>query len=267
MDPTRDEVRLLAEVMSHTGFRHRLGEMGDAPVATFRAASPACEEGCDFYVDMPGGWLRVTTSLPLVDASGLVLLRRLARVQLDGGFGQAALDRGRVRLSISLPGLRPFGSPVIGAVQRLHELRAAVAGGGPVPRFLAADPDAPSLATAALALGRALPLAWELGDCYVGRVGDGDAVWCELRLWSPWPDIVAIEAECHPPWPQSDDERGLREVAFYNACVIGGELLALAGALRWRWSCPRSWIDLDHLAAVVVPTILGTFRDARVARA
>lgn len=119
VDPTRDEAHLLAEV---TGLRYRLGRIGDAPLATLHAASPACEEGCEFFVDMPSGWLRVTTSLPLVDTPSQALL-----LQLDGGFGYAALDRGRVRLSISLPGLKPFGSPVIGAIQRLHELRAAVA--------------------------------------------------------------------------------------------------------------------------------------------
>lgn len=262
-----DEAQLLAEVMAHTGLRYRLGWIGDAPLAILHAASLACEEGCEFFVDMPSGWLRVTTSLPLVERPSQALLLRLARVQLDGGFGYAALDRGRVRLSISLPGLKPFGSPVIGAIQRLHELRAAVAAPRPAPRFLATDPDAPTLESAALAFGRATPLGWAPGDSYIGRVGDGDGVSCELRLWSPWPDILAIEAECHPPWPQVDDEQGLREVAVLNTGVIGGELLALAGALRWRWSCPRPWLDLDHLAEVVVPTILGTFRGARAARA
>lgn len=69
MDSPRDEARLLAEVMAHAGIHYRLGWMGDAPLVSFRGASPACEEGCEFFVDMPGGWLRVTTTLPLVEAS------------------------------------------------------------------------------------------------------------------------------------------------------------------------------------------------------
>jgi hypothetical protein len=124
MDSSRDEARLLADVMAHANLSHRLGWIGDVPVATFRAASPACEEGCEFFVDMPGGWLRVTTSLPLAGEPSHELLVRLARVQVDGGFGHAALDRGQldggsgqgafdrgqVRLSVSLPGLQPPGS-------------------------------------------------------------------------------------------------------------------------------------------------------------
>lgn len=110
MDSSRDEARLLADVMAHANLTHRLGWIGDVPVAAFRAASPACEEGCDFFVDLPGGWLRVTTSLPLVGEPSHELLVRLARIQLDGGSGQGAFDRGQVRLSVSLPGLQPPGS-------------------------------------------------------------------------------------------------------------------------------------------------------------
>ena len=261
MDSSRDEARLLADVMAHANLTHRIGWIGDVPVATFRAASPACEEGCDFFVDMPGGWLRVTTSLPLAGEPSHELLVRLARIQLDGGSGQGAFDRGQVRLSVSLPGLQPFGSPVIGAVQRLHELRRAVSAGLPAPRYVSQDPDAPTLEAAALALGRRVPLVWAPDDSYGVLVGDGAGRGYAVRLWSPWRDVVAIEATCVPPWPQADDEPGLRAVARMNSGVVGGELLAIGGVLRWRWSCPRSWIDLDHLAGIVVPTIFGTFRE------
>lgn len=267
MDSPRDEARLLAEVMAHAGIHYRLGWMGDAPLVSFRGASPACEEGCEFFVDMPGGWLRVTTTLPLVEAPSHALLRRLARVQLDGGFGYAALDRGHVRLTISLPGLKTYGSPVIGAVQRLHELRTEVAAGRPAPRYLSENPDAPTLAAAALAFGRHLPLVWSPDDSYAVRVCGDDGLSCEIRLWSPWPDVVAIEGVCLPPWPQADDEPGLLAVAGLNTGVVGGELLVVAGTLRWHWSCPRPWIDHDHLAEEIVPTIFGIFRDTRANRA
>src|SRR5262245_53692974 len=123
MQPTRGEAEHLAEVMSHTALRYRLLWFDGNPVASFQAASHACEEGCPMFVDAPPGWLRVTTSFALPEAPSLALRRRLAQVQVDGGFGNATIDRGRVRLSIALPGLQTFGSPVIGGIQRLHELR------------------------------------------------------------------------------------------------------------------------------------------------
>jgi hypothetical protein len=265
MTPRDSEAARLADLMTHAGLQHRLLDFNGNPVASFLAASPECEAGCQFFVEAPDGWVRVTSPLALDGAPSLALLQRLARVQVDGGFGHAAIARGQVRLSVALPGLPGLGSAVIAAIQRIHELRAVVTSTRPLPRFLATvgpgDPIA-TLAQVVLAVGARVPLTWAPGDEFHGRMRDPAGLECELRLWSPWPDVFTIEATRAPAWPCTTDEPTLRAIHRINGNVLAGELTPIDGALRYRWSCPYIWLDVPHVAEVVLPTIVDSWRTA-----
>lgn len=254
------EARRLAELMAHAGLQHRILEYGGNPVASLHAASPACEAGCQVFVEAPDGWVRVTSPLAHDGEPTLALLQRLARVQIDGGFGNAAIDRGQIRLSVCLPGLHTYGSPVIAAIQRIHALRAVVPSTRPIPRYTAqvGPGERATLEQVALAVGSRVPLTWTPGDVFSGNLGDA----YELRLWSPWQDVFTIEAACAPAWPCASDEPTLRAINRVNGQVLAGELTPIDGALRWRWSCPYVWLDPQHVAEVVLPTISASWQTA-----
>jgi hypothetical protein len=261
----RREAEYLEQVLSHAGLHYRLADFRGSPVAVLHAASPAFEEGSELFVDAPPGWLRITLPVPLDQPPTYPLFRRLVRVQAVSGFGVGAVDDGRLRLAITLSGHSSAGSPVIAAIQQLHELRGCVlsgrdpsawrAGAGPFENLT-------TLESAVLAIGGRMPMTWQPDGSYVGRL-EGDDVSCEVRVLSPWPDVFAIEAGLVPPRSCVPDHPTLAKLNLLNATILGGEMVECGGAVIFRWMCPYLWLDPRHVADTVLDTIAQSWRDTR----